>query len=368
MIYFDNAATSWPKPPGVKEALLESLENAGNPGRGTHSAAKWSAYKLFEVREKAAELFHVKDPLRIAFTMNATHALNIAANLCYGQIVITEMDHNSVLRPCVSRGYYHIVKADRNGGIEADKVIKSISDVTGAVMMTHISNVTGQIYDIRKIGAACREKGVTFIVDAAQSAGVEELDVEKMNIDVLCFTGHKGLFGIQGTGGIYVAPHVRIRPYMCGGTGSKSFELTQPKDMPDCFEAGTVNTHGVAALGAGLDFIKSVGLEQIRAKDRTLRQYFVERALRLPNVIVYGGTECPDRFAGVVSINIKGRDPVRVGSFLGDQSVCSRPGFHCAPLAHRAIGTQERGTVRFSFNYFNTKDEIDEVLSLLKNL
>ena len=371
MIYMDNAATSWPKPKTVKAAVNEALDNAGNPGRGTHSYSIWSSMKLNEVREKAARLFHVKDPQRIAFTLNATHALNIAVNLCYGQIVTTAMEHNSVLRPAVTRGYYQIVEANGRGTLDNDRIKRSITELTGAVVMTHASNVTGEVYNIADIGEYCRRKGVLFIVDCAQSAGVIPIDVQEMNIDVLCFTGHKGLFGIQGTGGIYVAENVRIRPYMSGGTGSYSSMLKQPKIMPDCFEAGTVNTHGIAALGAGIDYVSGIGVGKMQEIHTELWRYFMANVRKLNGVTVYGpeniGADAVN--TGVVSINIAGREPGEVSMLLGKEGICTRGGYHCAPLAHKMLGSDAQGgTVRFSFNHLNTKDEIDTVFYTLKKL
>lgn len=371
MIYMDNAATSWPKPRGVRIAINEALDNAGNPGRGTHSYAVWSSMKLSEVREKLAKLFHIRNPQRIAFTMNATHALNIAVNLCYGQIVTTAMDHNSVLRPAAARGYYYVAYADSKGHIDNDRIKRSITELTGAVIMTHASNVTGEVYDIADIGEYCRKRGILFIVDCAQSAGVVPIDVGKMNIDVLCFTGHKGLFGIQGTGGIYIAEHVRIRPYMSGGTGSHSTMLKQPAIMPDCFEAGTVNTHGVAALGAGIDYIRSIGVDKIQDTHTELWRYFTDKARSLNGVTVYGPESCPDGEynTGVISLNVNGLEPGDVSMLLGKEGVCVRGGYHCAPLAHKALGSDKLGgTVRFSLSHLNTKNEIDEAIYALKRV
>ncbi len=371
MIYMDNGATSWPKPKNVRTAINEALDNAGNPGRGTHSYTVWSSMKLNEVRQKLAKLFHIKDAQRIAFTMNATHALNIAVNLCYGQIVTTAMEHNSVLRPTVSRGYYHINAADSRGGLDCDRIKRSITELTGAVIMTHASNVTGEVYNIADIGEYCRKKGVLFIVDCAQSAGVIPIDVERMFIDVLCFTGHKGLFGIQGTGGIYLAEHVRIRPYMSGGTGSYSSLLKQPLIMPDCFEAGTVNTHGIAALGAGLDYISESGIEQMQEIHTELWRYFTANARKINGLTVYGQDPSDPGAVntGVVSLNVAGREPAEVSMLLGREGICTRGGYHCAPLAHKALGTEALGgTVRFSFSHLNTKAEIDQVLYTLKKL
>ncbi len=366
MIYFDNAATSWPKPPKVSAAVSEALQKAGNPGRGAHSSAAWAAQKVYSVREQVAKMFCIEDPLQIAFTLNATHALNIAVNLCRGEIVTTSMDHNSVLRPVINRGYYNIVKADSSGHIGASDVIRRISDLTGAVVMTHGSNVTGEVYHIEAIGAACRKRGIFFVVDCAQTAGVIPIDVEKMHIDILCFSGHKGLLGPQGTGGIYIRKGVPIRPFMLGGTGSKSFQLAQPEELPDCFESGTVNTHGIAGLGAGIDDICQIGMGRIHEKELALRQYFVDKMKALPEVIVYG----PERgtFTGTVSINIRGMDSNRVAGILGEKDIGVRGGFHCAPLAHRSLGTDKSGAVRFSFGYGNSYREVEAAVSVIRQI
>ena len=376
MIYFDNAATGWPKPAGSSVAVCEALEKAGNPGRGAHAGAAWAAQKVYSVREKLAHLFHIDDPLQIAFTMNATHALNLAVNLCRGEIVTTSMDHNSVLRPVVSRGYFNIVKADDSGHIEASEVIRHITPMTGAVVMTHSSNVTGEIYDIETVGAACRKRGILFIVDCAQTAGVVPIDVCKMNIDVLCFPGHKGLLGPQGTGGIYIRKGIPLKPLMQGGTGSRSFQLTQPLDMPECFEAGTVNVHGIAGLGAGIDYINSIGIPNIYQKETELRRYFTNQMSKIVEQgdsphgeicgKIYGRGDVP--CIGTVSVNIQGMDSSHVASVLAEHDICVRGGFHCAPLAHRSLGTDKSGTVRFSFGYENTYEEIDRAVSVIRHI
>lgn len=364
MIYMDNAATSYPKPPEVRRALAEAVEHSGNPGRGSHALAVWSGEKILEARESLAELLHVEDPFRIAFTMNATHSLNLAVNLCYGEIVTTAMDHNSVLRPCAKRGYYRIVPAEADGNLPPDRVISAISDMTGAVVMTHASNVTGQIYDIEPIARECRKRGVLFVLDAAQSAGNTEIDLRKIPVDILCLTGHKGLFGVQGTGVVYVAPNVRTRPYMCGGTGTNSFDLRHPDQMPECLEAGTVNTHGVCALCAGVQYVLKTGVAHIHREESLLRQYFVERLRRVPGVEIYGQSG-KRTYTGTVSLNLKGVDPAVLGAYFAKNDVCVRAGFQCAPLAHRTLGTESLGgAVRFSLNHFNTKKEIDQVIGL----
>ncbi len=363
MIYFDNAATTWPKPKEVSAAVLDAIQKAGNPGRSAHESALWSAYKIYETREKLAKLFRINEPLRIAFTMNATHALNIAINLCMGEVITTSMDHNSVLRPLAQRGFYNIVAADRQGHIDPDMVIRSISGVTGAVVMTHASNVTGSVYDIAAIGEACKKKGVFFIVDAAQTCGVVDIDVNKMNIDILCFPGHKGLYGLQGTGGIYVAPNVPVKPFMFGGTGSRSFDLTHPREMPDCFEAGTQNTHGIASLCAGINFINSVGINNIEQHESKLRSYFINKIKKIPGVYLYDDT--PGKHVGTISISIPGIDCSSLCNYLSKKSICTRSGTHCAPLAHKSIGTEITGTVRFSFGYFNKAEEIDKAVEAI---
>ena len=363
MIYFDNAATGWPKPPQVFSAVSEALQKAGNPGRGAHASAAWAAQKVYSVREKLSVMFHIEDPLQIAFTLNATHALNIAVNLCRGEIVTTSMDHNSVLRPVIGRGYYNIVKAGSRGHLEASDIIRHISDLTGAVIMTHGSNVTGEVYDIAAVGEACRKRGILFIVDCAQTAGVIPIDVGKMNIDVLCFSGHKGLLGPQGTGGIYIRKGIPIRPFMLGGTGSKSFQLTQPAEMPDCFESGTVNVHGIAGLGAGIDHINEVGIDAIHRRETELRQYFIGKMKEIPGIRIYGKED--GEATGTVSVNATGTDSNQIAGLLAEKDICVRGGFHCAPLAHKSIGTDKNGTVRFSFGHKNTRNEIDRAVEVM---
>lgn len=369
MIYMDNAATSWPKPQAVKDAIAEAINNAGNPGRGTHNLAIWSSLKAAEVRQKIASLFNIKDPLRIAFTSNATHAINIAINLCYGQILTTAMEHNSVLRPTITRGCYHIIKARPGGSLSIEEIQKSITELTGAIIMTHASNVTGEVYDIAQIGEICKSKGTLFIVDCAQTAGIVPIDVQTMNIDILCFTGHKGLFGLQGTGGIYIGPRVKVKPFMSGGTGSQSFLLKQPTELPDCYEAGTINTHGISALGAGVEYVTQIGIEKMRAIHTELWNYFINQAKKYPKIKIYGMQNADTYNAGIVSINIENKTPGEVNSILAKEGICARAGYHCAPLAHKVLCTDNYGgTVRFSMNHLNTKEEIDKVINVLHEM
>ncbi|MBR5500654.1 MAG: aminotransferase class V-fold PLP-dependent enzyme [Clostridia bacterium] len=367
MIYMDNAATSYPKPSMVLDALWESVARCGNPGRGAHRLSVWAGEKVLEAREVLGQLFHVQDASRFAFTHNATHALNIAVSLCYGEILTTAMDHNSVLRPCAKRGYFRIVPADPTGHIEPETVINHISDMTGAVIMTHASNVTGEIYQVAPIAHACRKRGVLFILDCAQSAGAVEIDLQDIPVDILCLTGHKGLFGLQGTGAVYIAPHVPTRAYMCGGTGTNTFDFTHPEQMPEVFEAGTVNTHGIASLCAGVQYVLKQGIQNIREKENDLRDYFTRELCRFSKVHVYGDLS-GHPYTGVLSLNVLGSDPGTVANYLAEKEICVRSGFHCAPLAHEAIGTvRQGGTVRFSLNHLNTKSEIDTVLTYLED-
>lgn len=364
MLYFDNAATSYPKPDCVKEACMQAFEYAGNPGRGSHAAALWSLRTIFNTRASAAKLFGVKDPMRIVFAQNATMALNMAISQIDGEIVTTAMEHNSVLRPCHCRGDYRIVPA-KDGILTADAVIDAIGSDTKAVIMTHASNLTGEIYDIASVGRFCRDRGIVFIVDAAQSAGVVPIDVEKMCVDMLAFAGHKGLMGPAGTGGLYIQPNVSVRPFLRGGTGSKSHELVQPQEMPDVLEAGTQNVHGIAGLGAGIEYVLSIGVENILAHEQALARMFIDGVQDIPGIKIYR-KDCVR--TGTVAVNAAGADPADLTDALGEAGVCVRGGAHCAPLAHNAIGTGEMGAVRFSFGCMTTKEDVLEGIDIFRNI
>ena len=368
MIYFDNAATSYPKPPVVIKKVNEAMRCAGNPGRGLHGPAVWASQEVYKTRTKLSTLFNIDDPMRIAFLHNATAALNNAVNLCKAKILTTSMEHNSVLRPLYKRGYYDIIKAEPNGDVLPEKVISKISDTTGAVIMTHASNVTGNIYDIGTVGRFCRKKGIIFIVDASQTAGIVPIDVESMCIDVLCFTGHKSLFGVQGTGGIYVSPELndRISPLICGGTGTDSLLLKHPTEMPEAFEAGTVNVHGISALGAGVDYITSFKEGEIFSHEQVLKKKIIDELSANNRVTIYGGA--PEKSVGIVSFNLKGYESQEIADILAEKEICVRGGFHCAPLAHRTIGTYNTGTVRISLGISNTYDEVIKVCKVINNL
>lgn len=374
--YFDNSATSNPKPKAVLEKVQEALISFnGNPGRSGYKKAVEIDRAIYNVRVKIAEFFNIKDPLKIAFTSNASESLNFAvkgAGLSDCHIISSVLEHNSVLRPL------HYLRDEKNVSLsfvsphkdseDFLKEIKSlINEKTKAVVLNHISNVTGYIADIEAVGKLCREKNLLFIVDASQSAGFLKIDVEKFNIDILCFTGHKSLFGIQGTGGIYIREGISLNPLLEGGTGSFSKLPRQPDRMPELLECGTLNTPGILSLGAGIDFINSVGLENIKNHEYALTKRFIDKISEIKNITIYG---YKDIFRGaVVSLNIKNISSSDLSAVLDEEfNICTRSGFHCAPLAHKFYDTYETGMVRFSFGYFNTAEEIDYAAEALKEI
>ncbi len=376
MYYFDNAATSYPKPEGVYEELIDIMKTRGaNPGRGSHTMALNASRVIYDTRCKLAKLFNIENPLNIAFTHNATHSLNMAIKgyLRKGDhVVTTSLEHNSVLRPLYSLEEdfgleLTIVEADSDGGIDTETLLSAIREDTKAVVMTHASNLTGTILPVKEIGRVCSERGITLIVDASQSAGYLDIDVEDMNIDILCFTGHKSLYGPQGTGGIYIKDGIKLSPLMEGGSGSHSKLKRHPREMPDLLEYGTLNAPAIGALGVGIDFITEIGLEKIRSHEEELVKTFIEGIADLPHIEIYGRTE--EKRTPVVTLNIEGADPAEVSQLLDEEyNIATRPGMHCAPLAHRSIGTYETGAVRFSFGYFNTLEEINYVVNALKEI
>ena len=363
-MYFDNAATSWPKPWEVIGKVNDALLKAGNPGRGSHEAALWSSNIIYKARQQLAALFGLSDPLCIGFAENATGALNFAINQIKGNIITTEMDHNSVLRPCFSRGNVTLVPADKNGNLDMDYFLEAITKDTGAVVMTHASNVTGNIYDIKAIGEKCKEKGVLFIVDAAQTAGVVPIDLNDMYIDMLCFTGHKGLLGPQGTGGIAVREGLDLKAFKMGGSGSNSFDIKHPSEMPDVAEAGTLNTHGIAGLIAGVNFVREYGINNIYKHEKYLSLLFMKNIKDIDGITIYG--DFSRDHVGIVSVNIGDMDSSEVCSQLAGYDILVRGGIHCAPYAHRALGTSKTGTVRFSFGVMNSEEEVIKATKILR--
>jgi len=378
IIYFDNAATSWPKPPEVNAAMQKYMRKIGaNPGRSGHRLSIEAARIIYSAREKLAQLFNITDPLRIVMTQNATEGLNIAifGLLKSGDHVITSsMEHNSVMRPLRTmerRGVeLTVISCDREGLIDPAHVNGAVKKNTRAIFMTHASNVTGGVMPIADIGRIARERGLVFCVDAAQTAGCYPIDVEAMNIDLLAFTGHKSLFGPSGTGGIYIREGLenKIEPLCVGGTGRRSEVEEQPAFMPDRYEAGTPNTVGIAGLQTGVDFVLSEGVDQIKRREEELLKTFMEGIKGMPDVILYGQTDTHKR-TPVVSFNIAGMDPAAVALELDDRfNIMARSGIHCAPSAHKTIGTYPQGTVRFSFSYFNTQEQIAKAIDAIRKI
>lgn len=375
MIYLDNAATTRPKPPGVAEAVTAAMMSWGNCGRGAHEEALASARAVFSVREKVAKLLGCKRADHVAFTPNSTQALNIAISGLLGpedHILSTDLEHNSVLRPLYrlrqQGAEVDFVPADPNGRLDYDAFEKLLRPNTKAVVCTHASNLTGDMIDIGWVGEFCHQHGLLFILDASQTAGVFPIDMEKQHIDVVCFTGHKSLLGPQGTGGLCVREGLDIRPFAVGGTGVQSYLETQPTEYPTRLEAGTLNSHGLAGLNASLEFLMETGIDTIRAHEMALARRFYEAVREVPGVRVYGDFHKPER-APVVALNIGDYESGEVADELAERfGIATRPGAHCAPRMHRALGTTEQGAVRFSWSYFNTKEETDAAAEAVRTL
>ena len=375
MIYFDNAATTMRKPEQVIQAVTEALSSMGNAGRGVHSAALDASRVIFDTRVKLAELFHAENPKQIVFTMNSTESLNIAIKgvLKPGDHVITTaLEHNSVLRPLYEmedRGVeLTVLQADRFGNFCLEEMEAAIRKNTKAIVCTHGSNLTGNLVDIKQVGEIAKKHGVLLIVDASQTAGVFPIDVQEMNIDILCFTGHKGLLGPQGTGGMYVREGLTVRPLLSGGSGVQTYEREHPKQMPTALEAGTLNVHGLAGLRAAVSYINDYGMENIRKKEQELMRQFYDRVKMIPGIKIYGDFEKKERCA-IVSLNVRDYDSSEVSDALFvHYGISTRPGAHCAPLMHQALGTVEQGAVRFSFSHFNTLEEIEIAVRALEEL
>lgn len=375
MIYLDNAATTRPKPPGVAEAVAEAMASYGNSGRGAHEDALSAARTVFGVRRRLAGWFGCRRADHVAFTPNSTAALNIAISGLLGpgdHVISTDWEHNSVLRPLYrlrERGMgLDFLPADSCGQLDYGALEGLLRPNTRAVVCTHASNLTGNVLDIARIGEMARRRGALLIVDASQTAGALPIDMEAMGIDVLCFTGHKGLMGPQGTGGLCVRPGVEIEPWKVGGSGVHSYDRRQPREYPTRLEAGTLNGHGIAGLSAALDFLQEVGLEAIEAKERALMDRFYQAVSAMDGVTVYGDFSQARRSA-IVALNIRDYDSAAVSDELSETyGIATRPGAHCAPRMHQALGTTDRGAVRFSFSWFNTEDEVDEAIRAVGQL
>ena len=375
-VYLDNAATSWPKPPEVIAAMQAYLENGGgSPGRAAHGKSLASARMVYETRDALSSLFNATSPDRVIFTKNATEAINL---LLFGflnpgdHVIVSSMEHNAVMRPLrqlESRGVSLSVAAcDSCGRLDPLTIKTALTPRTRLVLLVHASNVTGTLLPIAEVANIAREAGIRFAVDAAQTAGVHPIDVQSGGIDFLTFTGHKSLGGPQGTGGLVIGPDVDLRPLMFGGTGSASESENQPAFLPDKLESGTLNAIGIAGLGASLAALAEFGVENVLAHERKLMKLFRDGLKELSDIEVYGPENTAES-VGVLSLNVASRPCEEVGMELErDFDILTRTGLHCAPAAHRTIGTFGRGTVRFSVSRFNTESDIHAALEALSKI
>ena len=376
MIYLDNAATTIHKPEAVINAVAQAMSSMGNASRGAHAGALSASRTVYDARCRAARLFGCKRPDHTVFTCNSTEALNIAIQGAIrpgDRVITTDLEHNSVLRPLFrmqdEKGIcLDFARSDSQGALDYGDLERLMEMQAQAIVCTHMSNLTGELVDIERIGAMARERGILFIVDASQSAGNTVIDMEKMGIDILCFTGHKGLMGPQGTGGMCIREGVEIRPLKEGGTGVQSYRKRQPLEYPTRLEAGTLNGHGLAGLSAALDYILETGVETIGKKERSLARHFHELVAAVDGVKVYGHFEQENR-GPVVALNIRDYDSGEVSDVLSmDYDIATRPGAHCAPRMHQALGTANQGAVRFSFSWFNTMEEADRAAEAVREI
>ena len=375
MIYMDNAATTMHKPQEVIDAVVAAMSSMGNAGRGVNEASLSASRIIYDTREKLCRLFGAEDPRQIVFTPNSTESLNIAIKgiLSPGDHVITTMlEHNSVLRPLYEMEKQGvrltIIKSDRNGCFDMKDMEDAIAEDTKMIICTNGSNLTGNYVDPRPVGEMAAKKGIVFVVDASQTAGVFPIDVQKMKIDVLCFTGHKGMLGPQGTGGMYVRKGLAIRPLKSGGSGVQTYSKTHPVEMPTALEAGTLNGHGIAGLHAAVEYLEKTGVDVIRAREQDLMWRFYEGVKEIPGVKIYGDFRSRNRCA-IVTLNIGDYDSSEVSDeLLTEYGISTRSGGHCAPLMHEALGTVEQGAVRFSFSHYNTEEEVDTAIRAIREL
>ena len=374
MIYLDNAATTLHKPPQVAEAVLHAMTTMGNAARGAHSGALEASRTVFGTREKLARLFACQRADHVVFTANSTEALNIAiSGLIHkgDHVISTDCEHNSVLRPLYrleeERGVaLDFVPADRRGLVDYADFERLMRPDTRAVVCTHCSNLTGNILDIGRIAGIAHSRGALLIVDASQTAGTVPIDMQALGVDVLCFTGHKGLMGSQGTGGLCIRPDVEIDPWKVGGSGVHSYDRHQPMEYPTRLEAGTLNSHGIAGLSAALDVILERGVADIQRAEHALMQRFYDGVRGISGVTVYGDFSAPERGA-IVALNIRDYDSSAVSDELAvTYGIATRPGAHCAPRMHAALGTTEQGAVRFSFSCYNTEQEVDAAIAAVR--
>ena len=375
MIYFDNAATTRMKPPEVAVAVARAIDSFGGVGRGVHEASIDAGMTVFMARQKLSDLFGGPGAKRLTFAYNATEALNIA--ICGllqagDHAITTAASHNSVLRPLfraqdAGEIDLSIVPIGADGSLDYDAFDAAFRENTRIAVVTHASNLTGDVYDIARMAEIAHAHGALLVVDAAQTAGVVPIDMAAQGLDVVCFTGHKSLYGPQGTGGLCVAEDVDIAAFKVGGSGTHSYDREHPSFMPEHLEAGTLNAHGVAGLLAGVTYIEGKGVDAIRAETQALATRFEDAVRAMPGVRVYGGGGI-DR-TGIVALNVADVDSATVADLLNaEYGICTRAGAHCAPLMHEAIGTDAQGAVRFSFSHFNTEEEIDTAIAAMQEI
>lgn len=371
MIYLDNAATSWPKPECVPAAVSDAITKyGGNPGRGGHKLALAAGELLYEVRDRTANFFGCDDPFRVSFTQNITMAVNLVLKgfLHPGDhVLVSPMEHNAVMRPLTALGIdYTIIPGDSSGKVKLSEIQALIRKNTRLIIICHESNVNGVVQPLREIGQIARANGLFLLADCAQSAGHLTIDLEKDSIDFLCFTGHKGLFGPTGTGGILFGSRVdvqQITPLLQGGTGSLSESFEQPDFLPDRFESGTQNVCGLAGLNAGLQWIEQQGLQTLSEQAKSLISRLYENLSAIPGIhCYYGGGQ-------VLSVTIDHADNGSAATELEDRwGIMTRIGLHCAPLAHKTLGTFPGGTIRFAISPFNTAEEIERCIQACRTL
>lgn len=375
MIYLDNAATTLHKPPQVTEAVVNAMQSMGNSSRGTHAGSMAASHTVYDARVKLAKLFGCPRADHVVFTANITESLNIAINGLIGKgdhVITTDCEHNSVLRPLYrladEQGVeLSFVSADRQGNLDYEAFERLMQPNTRAIVCTHASNLTGNLTDLQRVSAIAKAHDVLLIVDAAQTAGAYPIDMTALGIDVLCFTGHKGLMGPQGTGGLCVREGLLVRPWKVGGSGVQSYSRTHPVQMPTCLEAGTLNGHGIAGLSAAVDFINDVGVDAIHERETALMRRFYEGVKNVSGVIVYG--DFSRERTAIVTLNLGDYESGAVSDALSeDYGIATRPGAHCAPRMHQALGTVQQGAVRFSFSWFNTEEEIDTAICAVREL
>lgn len=374
LIYLDNAATSLNKPQCVIDAVVDAMKKFGNSGRSACSQSLNASRVIYEAREKIASLFGLDKASNVVFTSGATESLNIAINGLLNKgdhVITTDLEHNSVLRPLyaltkigVEVSYVH---ADSSGNVNYDDFSKLIKPNTKAIITTHASNLTGNVLDISRIGALAYEHNLIYIVDASQTAGAFPINMSEMNIDVLVFTGHKSLLGPQGTGGLCVKEGIDIKPFKRGGSGVQSYLEDHPSEMPTKLEAGTLNGHGIAGLLAAITYINEVGISTIQNKEKALVTRFLDGISSIDGIKVYG--DFGKEHAPIVALNWRDMDSTSLADeLMEDFGIATRPGAHCAPRMHKALGTVDQGVVRFSFGYGNTFEEVDKAVNALKEI